>query len=105
MQNYFLHSRPRSGLGTQTGGMGGVSPPYKFAVFLLKTKEIRLFIRGVYTPRAPRLGSPPRQSRRGGNGGDQFQLFRPSLRKLCLSIVNYIELVYNHHAQLMRMYR
>ena len=78
-QNYFLHSRPRSGLGTQSGGMGGVSPPYIFRI-LSKTEEMRLFIRGVYTPRAPRLGSQPRQSRRGGNGGDQFALFRLSLR-------------------------
>ena len=73
MQILTLHSRPRSGLGTQTGGMGGVSPPYIFAVFFLSTKEIRHYVRGVYTPRAPRLGSQPRQSRRGWNGGNQFE--------------------------------
>ena len=73
---------PAKRAGNPDGGMGGSCPPYKFAVFLLNTKQMRQFIRGVYTPRAPRLGSQPRQSRRGGNGGDQFDLFRPSLMKL-----------------------
>ena len=49
-QNNFLHSRPQSGLGTQTGGMGGVSPPYKFAVFLQNAQEMRHFLYEGFTP-------------------------------------------------------
>ena len=49
-QTIYLHSRPRSGLGTQTGGLGGVSPPYKFAVLLLNTKEMRHFLYEGFTP-------------------------------------------------------
>ena len=57
----FLHSRRAAlaRLGTQSGGMGGVSPPYKISVSLINATEMRHYIRGVYTPRAPRLGSQP----------------------------------------------
>ena len=65
-QNYFLHSRPRSGLGTQTGGMGGSCPPYKFAVFLLNTKQMRHFIRGVYTPLFSNFVGTPTPAKAGG---------------------------------------
>ena len=67
-QNNFLHSRPRSGLGTQTGVWGRKPSILNSRILAQHKGNAAFYTRGLH-PRAPRLGSQPRQSRRGGNGG------------------------------------
>ena len=71
-QNYFLHSRPRSGLGTQTGGMGGVSPPYKFAVFFLTHSKYGYLYEG-FTPLVLPVWVPSR-AKAGAAGMEEISL-------------------------------